>query len=157
MASSKKERSGSDSSPEPPAEDYERWVTWWWQELNMPEWWQELAEIPEVDDYWELTQMIWASFKLPQLVSKLHDVENYYLAPLAPPMSLPEEFPPAAKSPVSLLGHLRRAIGDNSGLCAGPPVLGREVQPTYPRPTMPFGGEHPGVEGSDGALHLLPQ
>ena len=44
----------------------------------------------------------------------------------------------------------------NSGLCMGPPVLGGEVQPTYPRPTMPFGGEHPGVECSDGALPLLP-
>ena len=72
-------------------------------------------------------------------------------------MSLPEGFPPSAKSPVPLLGHQRGAIGENSGLCAGPPVLGGEVQPAYPRPTMPFGREHPGVEGSGRALHLLPQ
>ena len=76
-ASSVRERSGSDSSPEPPAEEYERWVTWWGQALAMPEWWQALEEIPEVDNYWELAQMIWASFELPQWVNKLHDVENY--------------------------------------------------------------------------------
>ena len=29
--------------------------------------------------------------------------------------------------------------------------------PTYPGPMMSFGGEHPGVEGCDGALCLLPQ
>ena len=100
--------------------------------------------------------MIWASFELPQWVSELHDVENYYLTPPTP-LSLLEGFPPAAKSPVSLLGHQRGAIGKNSGLCVGPPVLGSKVQPTYPRPTTPFGREHPGAEGSDGALHLLPQ
>ena len=72
------------------------------------------------------------------------------------PMSLPEGFPPVAKSKVPLPGYQRGAGGENSGLCTGPPVLGREVQPTYPRPTMPFGGEHPRVEGSDGALCLLP-
>ena len=71
-------------------------------------------------------------------------------------MSLPEEFPLTAKSPVPLLGHQRGAVGENCGLCTGPPVQGREVQPAYPRPTMPFGREHPGVEGSDGALCLLP-
>ena len=41
-------------------------------------------EIPEVDDFQELTQKMWASFKLPQRISELHNVENYYLAPLAP-------------------------------------------------------------------------
>ena len=84
-SSSARERSGSDSSPESPAEEYERWVTWWEQALDMPEWWQELVEIPEVDDYQELAQMIWAPFKLLWGVSKLHDVENYSLAPPAHP------------------------------------------------------------------------
>ena len=51
----------------------------------MPEWWQELAEIPEVDNYQELAWKIQASFEVPQQVSKLHDVENYYLAPPASP------------------------------------------------------------------------
>ena len=84
-AHSAREDSGSDSSPEPPAEQYKRWVTCCEQVLNMPEWWQELVEIPEEDDYWELAQMIQASFELPWWVSKLHDVENYYLAPPASP------------------------------------------------------------------------
>ena len=101
LASSTRERSGSDSSPEPPAEEYKRWVTWWGQALDMPEWWQELAEIPEVDDYWEMAQMIWASFELPQQVSELHDVENYYLAPLAPPCLHQKDFllPPNPQLP----------------------------------------------------------
>ena len=60
----------------------------------MPDWWQELAEIPEVDDYWELAQMIQASFKLPWQMSKLHDVENYYLAPPAPPCLCQKDFLP---------------------------------------------------------------
>ena len=92
LASSTREDSGSDSSPEPPAEEYERWVTWWGQILNMPDWWQELVEIPEVDNYWELAWMIWASFKLTWQMSKLHDVGNYYLAPLAPPCLHQKDF-----------------------------------------------------------------
>ena len=67
-------------------------------------------------------------------------------------MSPPEGFPPAAKLKVPLLGYQRGTVGENSGLCAGPPVLDREVQPAYPGPTTPFGGEHPGVEGSNGGL-----
>ena len=85
LASSTRQDSRSDSSPESPAEEYKRWVTWQGQVLDMPEWWQELAEIPKVDDYQELAQMIWDSFELPWQVSELHDVENYYLAPVASP------------------------------------------------------------------------
>ena len=51
----------------------------------MPDWWQELAEIPEVDDYQELAWKIWTSFKLPWQMSELHDLKNYYLASPAPP------------------------------------------------------------------------
>ena len=72
-------------------------------------------------------------------------------------MSLPEGFPPTTKSKIPQLGYQREIAGENSGLCTGPPVLVGEVQPTYPGPTMPFGREHPGVEGSDGALCLLLQ
>ena len=42
----------------PPAEEYGRCVTWQGQVLDMHDWWQELVEIPEVDDYWELAQKI---------------------------------------------------------------------------------------------------
>ena len=83
-ASNPREDSWSDSSPEPQMEDYKRWVMRQGQALNMPSWWQELVEIPEVGDFQELTQKIWYSFELPQRMSKLHDMENYYLAPLAP-------------------------------------------------------------------------
>ena len=55
-------------------------------------------------------------------------------------MSPLEGFPPTAKSPVPLPGHQRGEIGENSGLCAGPPLLDREVQPAYPRPTHLLAG-----------------
>ena len=73
-------------------EEYKRWVTWWGQALNTPDWWQELAEIPKVDDYWELAQKIQVSFKLPCQVSKLQDVRNYYLAPPTPPCLCQKDF-----------------------------------------------------------------
>ena len=60
------------------------WVTWRGWVLDMPSCWQELAEITEIDDFWELAQKMQASFEFPQQMSKLHDIENYYLAPLAP-------------------------------------------------------------------------
>ena len=85
LANSMREGSRSDSSPELPAEEYRRWVTWQGQVLNMPDWWQELVEIPEIDDHWELAQWIRALFKLPQRMSELHDMGNYYLAPPVPP------------------------------------------------------------------------
>ena len=40
--------------------------------------------IPDVDDIQELSQKIWASFKLPQQMSEVHGIDNYYLAPQAP-------------------------------------------------------------------------
>ena len=72
-------------------------------------------------------------------------------------MSPLEGFPSTTKSPVPLLGHQRGAIRGNSGLYAGPPVLGREVQPTYLGQPCLLAGEYPGVEGSDGVLCLLPK
>ena len=92
LASSTREDSGNDSSPEPPAEDYERWVTWQGQALNMPDWWQELAEISEVDDPQELARKIRASFELPQQIGELHGMENYHLALLAPPWLCQKDF-----------------------------------------------------------------
>ena len=84
LASKSREDSKSNSSLEPPVEEYERCVTWRGRALNMPSWWQELVEIQEVDSFQELAQKIWVSFELPWRMSKLHYMENYYLAPLAP-------------------------------------------------------------------------
>ena len=92
LASGAREDSGSNSSPEPPVEEYRRWVTWWGQALGMPGWWQELVAIPEVDNYQELTWKIQASFKLAQWMNKLHDVGNCYLAPLVPPCLYQNDF-----------------------------------------------------------------
>ena len=52
--------------------------------VDMPSWWQELGRIPEVGDLHELAQKIWASFKHPQWISKIHYMENYYLAHPSP-------------------------------------------------------------------------
>ena len=60
----------------------------------MPDWWQELAEIPEVDDHWELARKIQASFKLPWQISELHDMENYHLALPALPCLCQKDFLP---------------------------------------------------------------
>ena len=75
---------GSGPSQEPQMEDYERWVEWRGQMDATPTCWWELLEILEVNNVQELAQKIRASFELPQWMSKIHDVENYYLAPLAP-------------------------------------------------------------------------
>ena len=72
------------SSPEPPVEEYERWLTWRAGAHNMPGWWQELAKVPGVDDHQELVQEVCASFKLPQLISEQCGVENYHQAPPVP-------------------------------------------------------------------------
>ena len=86
-ASSARKESGNDSSLEPLVGEYQRWVTWQGWALDTPDWWQELAEIPDVDDHWELARKVQASFKLLQWISKLHGVENYHLVPPAPHVS----------------------------------------------------------------------
>ena len=52
-------------SPEPPVEELESWVIWRAQMHDMPSWWQELAEVPGVDDHKKLAQEVQASFQLP--------------------------------------------------------------------------------------------
>ena len=58
LGSKPREDGEGDSSPEPPAEEYERLVAWRGQVVNRPSWWQELAGIPEVNDFQELDQNI---------------------------------------------------------------------------------------------------
>ena len=52
--------------------------------VSTPSCWWELGKIPDVDNVQELAQKIQASFELPQWMSKIYDIENYYLAPPAP-------------------------------------------------------------------------
>ena len=84
QASSQREDGRSDSFQESPVEDYERWVKWRGQIIATPTWWQELLGILGVSNIQELAQKMRASFELPQWMSKIHDVKNYYLAPPAP-------------------------------------------------------------------------
>ena len=58
----------------------------------MPDWWQELAEVPRIDDHQELAQEVQASFELPWQISKQHSVENYYQVPPAPPCICQKSF-----------------------------------------------------------------
>ena len=69
-AGGSKEESRGRSSPEPPVEEYERWVTLRAQAHDMPDWWQELAEVPKVDGHQKLAREVWASFELPWQISK---------------------------------------------------------------------------------------
>ena len=73
------------SSPEPPEQEYERWVTWQARAHDIPGWWPELAKIPGVDDHQEIAWKVQASFELPQQINEWHGVENYHQAPLALP------------------------------------------------------------------------
>ena len=84
LAGSLEEEDRNRSSPEPPVEDYERWVTWQAWVHNMPGWWLELAKIPGVDNHQELAKKVQASFKLPQQISEWHGMENYHWAPPTP-------------------------------------------------------------------------
>ena len=70
-------------------------------------------------------------------------------------MSPSEEFPLTARSKVPLPGYQGGTVGEDRGLCAGSPVLGREIQPAYAGPTMPLGSECPQIEGDNGAVHFL--
>ena len=64
-ASSARKDCRSNSSPELPLDrNTEGGVTWQGQVLDMPDWWQELAEIAEIDNYQELDQRIQAFFEL---------------------------------------------------------------------------------------------
>ena len=98
-AKSLEEEDRRTSSPEPLVEELESWVTWNAQMYETPGWWQELAKVPGVDDHKKLAHEVWASFQLPQRTSKLHQVENYHQAPLAPPCLHQKSFlpPPICK------------------------------------------------------------
>ena len=61
---------------------------------NTPGLWQELAEVPRIDDHQELAWKVWASFKLPWQISEQHGVENYYHAPSALPCIHQKSFLP---------------------------------------------------------------
>ena len=64
-AESSEEEDRGMPSPEPPVEELENWVTWRAKMQDMPGWWQELVEVPGVDDPEKLAQEVWASFQLP--------------------------------------------------------------------------------------------
>ena len=42
------------SSPEPPVEDFKSWVAWRAQVHDTLDWWQELTEVPGIDNHKKL-------------------------------------------------------------------------------------------------------
>ena len=72
------------------------WVTWRTQVHNMPNWWQELAVVPGIDNPHKLAWEVWVSFKVPWWISEQHSVENYYQGPTSTTVHLLEELPSTA-------------------------------------------------------------
>ena len=70
-------------------------------------------------------------------------------------MSPLEKFPLTARSNVPMPGYQGGAVGEDCILCLGSAVLGRDVQSTYARSTMPPGKVCPQIEGEDGAVCIL--
>ena len=97
-AESSGEEDRKTSSLEPPVEELESWVTWRAQMHDMPGWWQELTEVPGVDDHEKLAREVQASFKLQWWISKWHCVENYHQTPVAPPCLHQKSFLPLPDS-----------------------------------------------------------
>ena len=68
---------------EPSVSDVEIWLQWQAQQLGTPAWWSELEAIPGVEDPWELTHKIWASFYIPEVKIRAF-LEQEYTAPPTP-------------------------------------------------------------------------
>ena len=94
LADSLGEEDRKRSSPEPPVEDLESWVTWRAWVHDLPDWWQVLTEIPGIGNHEKLAREVWASFKLQWWISEWHCAENYHQAPLAPPCFCQKSFLP---------------------------------------------------------------
>ena len=86
---------GETYPPEPSIADVETWLDWQAHQLDMPCWWRDLMAIPGVEDPWKLIWMIWASFSIPEVRSRVFLGQDY-IAPPAPKcftqnMFLPDE------------------------------------------------------------------
>ena len=146
------EDGGSDLSQGPLAEDYKDWIEWRGHRDGIPNWWQELVGIPGINDFWELTQKIRASFELPWVKSETQDVKNDYLAPPAPKCICQKEFLPPL-NPIFPCQDIRDGQSQKTlAYAPSPTVLGGEVQPTYARLTTHFGEVCAGSEKGDGAI-----
>ena len=56
---------GSELSQEPSVGNYVVWLEWRGHQLDMPDWWEELVAIPNVDDHHRLARKVKASFEIP--------------------------------------------------------------------------------------------
>ena len=76
-------------------------------------------------------------------MSEIHDVKNYYVAPLAPKFLNQKDFLLPLGSNVPLPGYQGGTVGEDYSLSPGSTVLGGEVQSAYAGSTMPLGEMHP--------------
>ena len=128
------ERSGEEdgrmSSSEPSVEELESWVTWRAWMHDMPGWWQELAEVPGVDDHKKLAQEVWAS-----LNSHGGSVNDTVLRITIRPHKHCHAFIGRVSchclTPICLPRHQGTAVGEDGGLCQSHPVLGGKSQSAY--------------------------
>ena len=65
-------------------ENYEGWLEWRAHHVDMPEWWEELVVIPNVEGHRKFTQKICASFEIPRVRCEALKVTNDYSTPLPP-------------------------------------------------------------------------
>ena len=135
-----------------PTEDHEDWIKWRGYRVKMPNWWQELVGIPGINNFWELTWKIRASFELPWMKNEDQNVDNVYSAPPAPKWYLTERLLTTSKPDIPLSRYQGGGVSKDFGLCTSPAVLGRKVQTAYAQLTLPFGRVHAGVEMDNGAI-----
>ena len=76
-------RRGCNLLQEPSVENYKVWIEWRGHQIDMLDWWGELAAIPHVDNQHRLAQKIQASLKIPQVRCKVLKVSNDYFLPPA--------------------------------------------------------------------------
>ena len=70
--------------PEPFSLRNAEWICWHTQQLDMPAWWQELQEVPELDNIQEFARKVWASVQIPKARCHASKVENDYSTLPAP-------------------------------------------------------------------------
>ena len=72
------------SPPQPSINNYELWLEWQACQVDMPNWWKELAAIPNMGDPKRLAWKIYATFNVPWVICKTLRDHREYTVPPAP-------------------------------------------------------------------------
>ena len=87
-------------------ENCEVWVEWQVCHVDMPEWWEELVAIPNMEYYKKLAWKICASFEISRVRCDALKVTNDYSMPPAPKCAERKLFLPAPDPRLPLPGLL---------------------------------------------------